>query len=303
MGRLLHLNQAGSLSLVREDYEAFSTVSEEDWLSRLMEQITVRSVTAMWHQCVPRWRMQERRVADDMLFYITQGTGHATVEDRTFPLRPGVCAHFRRSARQAATHDPRNPIHVISLHYTASVFESITLPELLKFPSTFDLRGDRQSDAMFREACREYALRPPGWERGLEALTLRILLRLIREHGENLSLDAQESKVADLRRLLPSLEMIRKNLGIPIFIPALARHTGFSEAQFRRVFSRTMGATPVHYLRRVRMEHACTLLRETDQTVERIAGEVGYAEPAFFAHSFKKLIGVSPGKYRHSREL
>jgi AraC-like DNA-binding protein len=303
MNDLSHLKHTGPLSVAVTDFEPFPAISNEDWLGRLLHHITVGGVTAIWHQCVPRWAMKERRVGDDMLFYITRGHGTAWVEGRKFELKPGICAHFPRGKRHAATHDPKNPIHVISVHYTATVFESLTLPELLQFPDFFDLRGDKRMDMMFQAACREYALRPAGYERGLEALILRILLRLIREYSTGMTLDAHESKVADLLRLLPALETIRKNLNQPIFIAELARATGFSEAQFRRVFLRSTGATPVQYLRRVRMERACQLLRQTDQTVDRIAGEVGYAEPAFFAHSFKKLIGISPGRYRSTHEL
>jgi transcriptional regulator GlxA family with amidase domain len=156
---------------------------------------------------------------------------------------------------------------------------------------------------MFRDACREYALKPAGHERGLEALVVRLLFHLIREHGDRLNPRANEARLADLRRLLPALEAMGKDLSKAVFIPDLARRAGFSEAQFRRVFQRTMGVSPVQHLRRIRMEHACQLLRRTDRTVESIASSVGYTEPAFFAHSFKKLIGTSPGRYRSTHEL
>lgn len=298
-----HLLNPTPLNVPRRDYPPFSAISSEKWLARLMEVVTVRSVTAVHHICTPRWRMVERRIGDDMFFYITHGRGRIHVERRESELRPGICAHFRRGQPHAATTDPKNPIQVISLHYTATVFESLTVPELLNFPATFDLAGDHHIEAMFHDACREFALRPAGCERGLEALVTRILLHLLREHENQFQFQPQEAKLADLRRLLPALEEMRQNLSQAPFIPNLARAAGLSEAQFRRLFLRTMGTSPVQYLRRIRMESACRLLRHTDHTIEAVAGEVGYTEPAFFAHSFKKLIGVSPGKYRTTHEL
>lgn len=291
------------LNVPRLNFEPFPPISNEAWLSRLMERITVRGVTAIHHRCTTLWRMAERRVGDDMLFYITQGRGKALIEGRECALTPGVAASFRRGTPHSATTDPRNPIHVISLHYTATVFGTLTLPELLRFPDSFLLADDKRVDAMFHEACREYALRPAGHERGLEALTLRILLHLIRHHGAFLENRPPELKLADLRRLLPAVEKIRGELREPAVIPDLARAAGLSEAQFRRVFHRTMGVSPVQYQRRVRMERACELLRHTDQKIEKIAEEVGYVEPAFFAHTFKRLIGVTPGRYRRTHEL
>ena len=64
-----------------------------------------------------------------------------------------------------------------------------------------------------------------------------------------------------------------------------------------------MGMLPVQYQRQLRIERARQLLRQTNQTVAAIAAEVGYAETAFFAHTFKKLVGLAPGQYRQSHEL
>ncbi len=297
---LSQLVQTGPLCAARDQFEPYPAFSGEPWLAQLLERSAVRNVTAIWFQCFPPWKMAERRVADDMFFYITHGCGTAWIEGREAELRPGICAHFRRGIRHAAAHDPRHPLQVISLHYTAAVFASLTLPELLRFPDTFDLTADQPAAMMLQEACREYTLRPAGYQRGLEALTLRLLLRLIERHGAGRMRETHEVRLADLHRLLPALERIRGALDQPIFIPDLARRVGFSEAQFRRVFRRTMGVAPIQYLRRIRLEHACHLLRQTDLTVEAISAAVGYAEPAFFAHTFKRLIGLPPGQYRRT---
>ncbi len=303
MSRPPRLPTASSLNRPQAEYPPYPDHPAHEWLERSLEQMMVRGVTAILYKCAPKWAMPTRRISDDMLFYVIKGRGRMTVQGRTHPLFPGICASFQRGVEHAAFHDPGHPIHVISLHYTATVFESLTVPDLLGFPNFFQVKGDAAMDAMMREACREHALRPPGWERGLESLTTRILLHLIREHGGTLSMKSQDAKFADLRRLLPSLESMKGNLAALASVPALARSAGYSEAQFRRVFARAMGMAPVQYMRRIRMERAGALLRTTSQTIESISAEVGYAEPAFFAHSFKKLMGIAPGEYRRRHEL
>jgi len=291
------------LNAVETNYPAFPALPHHDWLSELLDQVTVSGVTAIHYRCTARWHMEERVVPDDMLFYITQGRATVRVEGRDWPLRPGDCAHFCRGVRHSATTHRADPIHVIALHYSVVAFESLTLPALLQFPVVFPLAGDAVAEKMLHDACREYVLQPVGERRGLEALTLRLLLHLIRQYGGHMHCQAHEARLADFRRLLPVLEILRTQLAQPIFIPELARVAGLSVAQFRRVFQRAIGRAPVEQLRRLRMERACELLRHTEKTVEAIAGEVGYAEPAFFARSFKSLIGVPPGQYRRQREL
>lgn len=275
--------------------------ASREWLEALLERIAVERVTAVHHACAPTWEMAPRRVGDDMFFYVTGGRGWATIEGRRMDLAAGVCAHFRRGELHAAGHDPRRPLRVAALHYTARLFDSLTMPRALGFPDAFDLRNDRAADALFREACREYAERPLGHARGLEALTTRLLLHLARGHGEEMSLPGRRPGIGDLRRLLPALDAMQRRYPEPVTVAAYARLAALSEPQFRRVFARAMGISPVRHLARLRMERACWLLRHTSRTVEAISNDVGYAEPAFFARVFRREMGVTPGAYRRLR--
>ena len=46
------------------------------------------------------------------------------------------------------------------------------------------------------------------------------------------------------------------------------------------------------------MKKAKTLLRETNQTVEAVAAEVGYENVEHFNRLFKKSYGITPVQYR-----
>jgi len=56
-------------------------------------------------------------------------------------------------------------------------------------------------------------------------------------------------------------------------------------------------------LTQTRMEYACYLLRYTNYNLEQIADNVGYADSASFAHRFKQLFLVSPGRWRNQQDL
>lgn len=50
------------------------------------------------------------------------------------------------------------------------------------------------------------------------------------------------------------------------------------------------------------MEEAKKLLRETGESITSIASKVGYDDPYYFSHCFKKILGISPADYRKGNE-
>jgi AraC-like DNA-binding protein len=66
----------------------------------------------------------------------------------------------------------------------------------------------------------------------------------------------------------------------------------------RRLCRRELGRSPMHHVIFLRMRHAAKLLAATDDKIETIAGEVGYANPFVFSTTFKKWVGWRPSDYR-----
>jgi len=59
-----------------------------------------------------------------------------------------------------------------------------------------------------------------------------------------------------------------------------------------------LGVPPLRYYRRLRLEKASELLRETMWKVERIRIEVGYRGHSSFFRDFKAEYGITPAQYR-----
>lgn len=78
----------------------------------------------------------------------------------------------------------------------------------------------------------------------------------------------------------------------------VAAHVGMSAAHFSAVFSQTLGKSFIAYLTACRVEKARELLENTDMKLADIAMEIGYNEPSYFSHVFRKTVGVTPKDYR-----
>jgi AraC family transcriptional regulator of arabinose operon len=80
--------------------------------------------------------------------------------------------------------------------------------------------------------------------------------------------------------------------------PELARLSGLSLSQFKRLFVRDLGLTPREWLNRKRLEAARVRLRETTAPVKRIGYELGFRSPNHFSSWFRKQTGRTPGRFR-----
>ncbi len=51
----------------------------------------------------------------------------------------------------------------------------------------------------------------------------------------------------------------------------------------------------------LRMQHACSMLKDQGETIERIAEEAGYPSVEHFSRRFKEIYGITPAAYRNKR--
>lgn len=87
-----------------------------------------------------------------------------------------------------------------------------------------------------------------------------------------------------------------------ISLISVARYVGLSAAHFSTVFSQTVGRSFINYLTAMRIERAKQLLATTNMKLATIAMEIGYNEPNYFSHVFRKLEGITPKEYRNSAQ-
>ena len=71
-----------------------------------------------------------------------------------------------------------------------------------------------------------------------------------------------------------------------------------SQSYLNRQFRTATGMSINDAVQHVRIDKACKLLRDTDQTVEQIAKEVGHRNIKYLFVLFKKYTGKTPSQFR-----
>lgn len=94
------------------------------------------------------------------------------------------------------------------------------------------------------------------------------------------------------------LEWMRRHLHQPLPLSELAERARMSERTFLRRFEDATGCSPKQWLTQERLARARELLEGSQWPVERIADACGYGSADTLRHHFRRVLNVSPARYR-----
>ncbi len=100
-------------------------------------------------------------------------------------------------------------------------------------------------------------------------------------------------------RLLPVLRKIQDDLDAELDLHSLAQLAHMSQYHFHRIFKAVVGENLKSHLRRLRLERAAGLLRDTDERILDLAIGAGFASHEAFTRAFHKAFAVTPVDYRN----
>ena len=75
---------------------------------------------------------------------------------------------------------------------------------------------------------------------------------------------------------------------------------GMQAAYLSQIFREEYGMLLLNYIANTRVKEAQRLLRETKMTIHDIAESTGFLSDGVFIKTFKKIVGITPGKYRET---
>ena len=85
---------------------------------------------------------------------------------------------------------------------------------------------------------------------------------------------------------------------VNLMLSDVAQKVGISAGYLSTLFQRKMSKGFVDYLNEIRVEHACTYLRQNYLKTYEIAYKVGFRDEKYFSKVFKKVKGQSPSEYK-----
>ncbi|MBR4960982.1 MAG: helix-turn-helix transcriptional regulator [Clostridia bacterium] len=96
----------------------------------------------------------------------------------------------------------------------------------------------------------------------------------------------------------PAIQYMLSYYTDPVTTEELCALCHISPVHLRRIFTASVGISPIAFLHRVRISHACLALSGTDDSILSIAERCGYPSLSSFNRQFQKQMHKSPSEYR-----
>lgn len=186
-----------------------------------------------------------------------------------------------------------------TLYPSARVLEQINLEVTGKeCPPRFSTPVIRRS-GMFRSLLRLHIkLGQPNSALEQESDFISVMAQLIARHG---STDIPASRVGGEHRYVKiAREYLEAYHTENFSLRQLASISGISPFHLLRTFHEEIGLPPFEYQTQLRISHAKKLLRD-GWSIADAAAETGFVDQSHLTKHFKRVVGVTPGKYSPGR--
>ena len=96
-------------------------------------------------------------------------------------------------------------------------------------------------------------------------------------------------------------EYVKNRFAEKLSLDEIAEHVSLSKSYLSRIFKEETGESLSSYINKVRIDKAKLMLLDNGCPLVDVASLCGFEDQSYFTKVFKRLVGVSPKRYRESR--
>ena len=240
------------------------------------------------------------------LTYVVHGRGTRTLGDETSEFSDGDLAFIPPHIPHCWTYDNHYTDECGRIEYAtlsfktefidrcASAFPEITerLEQLKSASSVITFSGktlEEMTEMMLRMRTEKMSELLP--------YIFRIILLLSKHESDGIVIGrfAETDRTSD--RINKVKEFSLENYASSITIDMIANHVGMNRSSFCTFFKKATGQTYITYLNKLRVDRACSLLRDGKLSITDVCYMVGFNDVPYFNRCFKNNRGMSPKEY------
>lgn len=99
--------------------------------------------------------------------------------------------------------------------------------------------------------------------------------------------------------VIQSIEFMRENIHGNVTLEDLAKVAGLSISHYCSLFKKKTMQSPLNLYTSMKVQRACQLLQNRNQTIKSIAYSLGFFDQYHFSKVFKQVMGTSPKSFKN----
>jgi AraC-like DNA-binding protein len=169
---------------------------------------------------------------------------------------------------------------IIAIHFNILNRENFT-------PCLINVEEEKCNKA-FKEIYRVWSERKAGYKYKCTAILCEYLSTVIIEKSNSKEYD----------KLKKSINYIERNLTQNLSVDKLAKMCNLCETQYRKIFKKEFGVSPVKYINKLRINNAVSMLSGGYYSMSEISELCGFSDQKYFNKIFRSETGKTPSQYK-----
>lgn len=241
--------------------------------------------------------------------FLLSGQAKLLLEGREYLLSAGSGYMINSGALHALTNEPDVSCQVCCIVFSEELpggshdslfYRKYVLPLVQSsFTGTVldpSCEWQDQLCSLARQAASLFEQEPQDYEIQVRTLLTQVLAILVRHLPQNtLSVPAASSHNPDIKKMLL---FIWQHYQEPLTLAEIASSGATSKNECMLCFNRTVGLSPIQYVKSYRLVRAKELLSNGTLKIAQIAELCGFQDTSYFSKSFREKYGKTPNEYR-----
>jgi AraC-like DNA-binding protein len=238
---------------------------------------------------------RKKGLPENFLFYCVDGYGWYKLADKQYQIKPNEFFILPQNIEHAYGSAEENPWSIYWVHFGGELlpyFNDLNIVQEHFKP--YYIKGNDEIFSMFSKIYKTLEL---GYSIDNLMFANMCFSGFITfflynsKHFQAASTD--KTDVID-----SAILYMQQHIGENISLNDLSRHYNYSTSRFSNLFKQKTGYAPIDYFIQMKMQKASQHLDFSDKSIKEIALNMGFDDPYYFSRRFRKIIGVSPTKYR-----
>lgn len=232
---------------------------------------------------------------ENFLFYCVDGHGWYKIENEKFEVGPNEFFILPQNKEHAYGSSDEHPWSIYWIHFGGDALSSFNLLNTVdKANAATYIKDNGDIIHLFEKI---YKTLEAGYSIDnlmFVNMCLRHFVSLFIYNGKHYPV-SQNTKADWIDSVVAYMQ---EHINSNITLDELCKHCNYSMSRFSNLFKQKTGYAPIDYFIQMKMQKATQQLDFTDRSIKDIALSMGFEDPYYFSKRFRKVIGVSPQKYR-----